>query len=419
MSMLPPEGIKRRVLFVDDEPAFLDMIAQAFTYWGAGLWEIHQAVEVSQALRVLQQHKIDLVVVDIRMPTVDGIQLLRLMRRKYPQLLKAVLTGYGNEEYRAACLAEGAELFLEKPRSPDGLQSLYAALTELVKWQPEQGFRGVLRKVSLEDVLQMECLGRNSSVLEVTAGSGRGQIFVKDGSIIHAQIGGIEGDAAFHQILDLRGGEFQLKPYADPPQTTIQGQWEYLLMEAARKRDEASQSPHDQAEPDQLAESQTSAVVDDWGPPGVLPADQAVLNETIVQPTGATPPPEWWADAPGAAALGPATPLTSRAHTPLPPLFTTAEERAKRELLPTRIDELLVSSAQGEVLYHWQCPEPDARVGFLEFLSLRSRQLSHGFPLGRFDRLEMQAERGRAVAQVQADRGVVIRSSQGNLSMRK
>ena len=230
----------KRVLFVDDEPAFLEMIGQAFSYWGRGQWEIHQATEVAQALRILQEASIDLAVVDIRMPTVDGVQLLRLLRRKYPNLMKAVLTGYATEEYRAACLAEGAELFLEKPRGPDGLHSLYAALTELVKWQPEQGFRGVLRRVGLEDVLQMECLGRNSSVLEVTGQAVRGQIFVQEGQIIHAQIADHQGDDAFHEILTLRGGEFQLKPFQEPAQTTIQAQWEFLLMESARRRDEAA-----------------------------------------------------------------------------------------------------------------------------------------------------------------------------------
>ena len=79
---------------------------------------------------------------------------------------------------------------------------------------------------------------------------------------------------------------------------------------------------------------------------------------------------------------------------------------------------MVVASAQGEIIYHWQSPDPDSRVSFLEFISVRSRQLAHGLPLGRFDRLEMQADQVRAVAQIQADRGVIVRSSAGSLTMR-
>src|SRR5207253_7129971 len=122
-------------------------------------------------------------------------------------------------------------------------QDLFNALDELLKFQPEEGFRGVLRRVGLQDVLQMECLARSSSVLEIVTEEFRGSVFVQDGQIIHAEVGEQSGEAAFNQLLSLNGGEFNHKPFSEPPARTISGSWEFLLMEAARKRDEANESP--------------------------------------------------------------------------------------------------------------------------------------------------------------------------------
>ena len=78
-----------------------------------------------------------------------------------------------------------------------------------------------------------------------------------------------------------------------------------------------------------------------------------------------------------------------------------------------RIDEVVVCSARGEVLYEWQCPSIGDRIGFMEFLSQRSAQLGEGLNLGDFDRLEMESVDLRILAQVRQDRGVFVRISKG------
>ncbi len=145
------------------------------------------------------------------MPVVDGIQFLALLNRKYPAVQKVTLSAYADDASRAACLSHGAELFLEKPRDPSDLEIIFATLRELARHKPViTGFRGVLRQVSLQDVIQMECLNRNSSILQVNAGQWQGEIFIKDGSIIHAHAGDRNGEAGLNRILCLKGGEFSL-----------------------------------------------------------------------------------------------------------------------------------------------------------------------------------------------------------------
>jgi len=283
------------------------------------------------------------------------VQFLRLLHRRFPNLQKVALTGFANESVRAACLDAGAELFLEKPRTGAGMESVIATLEELSRWQTEEdGFRGVLRRASLEDVIQMECLSRHSVVLWVEAGELRGEIFIKEGAIVHAQAKDKSGIAAFNYLLSLRGGEFVMQPFAEPPAATMDDSWEMLIMEAARLRDEetsASPSPAD-------------------GSAETLEAD---LPSTPVRTAPASP----------------------------------ASDPAKAA--PARIEEVLICSGEGEVLYEWQCFNTDERVNFLEVISQKSRQLAQGLELGQFDRLELETPQARLIAQVRNDRGILVR----------
>lgn len=233
-----------KVLFVDDEPDLLRLFKETFGQLSAGQWEIHCARSAAEALEMLKHRRMDLVVVDTNMPLLDGVQFLGLVAKRYPDLKKVSLTAFVTEESRTACLTAGAELFIEKPRSQEGFKSVHAMLDDLMNWAPQQGFQGVLRRVGLQDVIQMECLGRNSSVLEVYNDSVLGRIYIENGNIIHAAGGELTGEPALQKLLALPGGSFELVPFEPPPNPTISGPWEFLLMEAARVRDElASQAP--------------------------------------------------------------------------------------------------------------------------------------------------------------------------------
>src|ERR1044071_3298706 len=215
------------------------MVERVMRLWSHDKWTVLTAASASAAMSILQNQTPNLIVLDVCMPVVDGLQFLSIIHRRYPDIQKVALTGFATESYRTACLAAGAELFLEKPRSPEGLESVFATFDELTKCKPDSGFRGVLRSVGLTEIIQMECLNKNSSILRVTAGSTHGLIYICDGNIIHAEAGAVKGESALHKIFSLAGGDFSLKPYAEPPERSIEGQWEFLLMEAAQKRDEA------------------------------------------------------------------------------------------------------------------------------------------------------------------------------------
>ena len=84
----------------------------------------------------------------------------------------------------------------------------------------------------------MECLARNASILEVYNQNVLGRIYIEDGQLIHAVAGEIKGEQALYKLLSLPGGSFELAQFEAPPEKTLAGQWEMLLMEAARVKDE-------------------------------------------------------------------------------------------------------------------------------------------------------------------------------------
>jgi len=229
---------KHQVLLVDDSMAFLETMGETFESISNHSWEIHRASSADTALFLLQQHPIELAVVDINMPMLDGVQLLRVIQRRHPDVKKVVLTGLANEANRSNSLANGAELFLEKPVSASGISSVYNLLNDLFVWNQRDGFSGTLRQVGLPDVIQIECLRRSSCILDVHNPEGHGSIYIESGAIVHAATGNLVGEPALFQLLGLRNGEFRLKAFTAPSTRSISGSWELLLMEAARVSDE-------------------------------------------------------------------------------------------------------------------------------------------------------------------------------------
>jgi CheY-like chemotaxis protein len=364
------------VLFVDDDSHLLETVRSLMSQMSGGRWEILTATNAGRALRLLQERTIQLVVVDLRMPVMDGLQFLALVNRRYPNLHKAVLTGHATEEYRAACLAHGADLFLEKPGTPEEWEALHTSLNELLRWKPAEGFQGVLKRVGLEDILQMECLGGSSSVLEVAAGRAQGRIYIRDGALVHAAFQSFEGEPAFHQILRLQGGTFHLLPFEDPGKTTLEGSWEFLLMEAARLRDEAGAPP--EPTPRQKPELAESGLVP--------PVEAASSDSPLVEPTPAT----------GLAADAPGQSL------PLP--------GPAREGLRPRIDQVLICSSRGEPLYEWQVKNSDFWVHFLEFVSRKARFMGQELGLGGFRRIVIEGGDERISAILVAEQVALVRA---------
>ena len=110
-----------RVLLVDDEEEFVSALAERLEL---RRFVVQLAFNGEQALGKLQDQEPDFVVLDLKMPGMDGMEVLRRVRKHHPRVAVVMLTGHGSEKDRDEALRLGACAYLQKPVQIDELVRL-------------------------------------------------------------------------------------------------------------------------------------------------------------------------------------------------------------------------------------------------------------------------------------------------------
>ena len=110
-----------RILFVDDEPGFLDGLRRMLHPFRAE-WQTCFATSGAEALRLLAETPFDALVTGLKMPGMDGAELLARVSKSYPEVTRIVLSGQADRELHYRC-AEHAHQFLSKPCDAGTLES--------------------------------------------------------------------------------------------------------------------------------------------------------------------------------------------------------------------------------------------------------------------------------------------------------
>ncbi|HEX8296328.1 MAG TPA: response regulator, partial [Chthoniobacteraceae bacterium] len=191
----------------------------------------------ARAIALLESESFNLLLVDLRMPTMDGFQVLAIVRRKFPALRVVVMTAAEDEQFRARSYAMGIDLYLEKPKTGKEIINFVDCIESMLEKEDQGGFRGVQSK-TLVDILQLECLTQASAILKIQSAAGEGRIWIQKGEIIDAATGELLGKEAFLELLRWRSGSFEVLPSDVPRPRTIYSSYESLLMETAQTLDE-------------------------------------------------------------------------------------------------------------------------------------------------------------------------------------
>src|SRR5689334_611430 len=101
-----------RLLLVDDEPANLRLLRALLA---AGGYELTQAADGMSALNAFETDRPDLVLLDLRLPDIDGLEVLRRMRAIDSHVPVVMVTAHSDREHRLRAVEAGADEFLEKP----------------------------------------------------------------------------------------------------------------------------------------------------------------------------------------------------------------------------------------------------------------------------------------------------------------
>ena len=121
--------ISRQVLVVDDEATIRTGIAQAL---GKQKIQVHTAADGREALEILAAQPLGIVLLDIKLPDTDGLELLKIIRREYPDIEAIMITGYPTIQSAVECIRLGAMDYLVKPFRLDELEVLIAKAQDLL-----------------------------------------------------------------------------------------------------------------------------------------------------------------------------------------------------------------------------------------------------------------------------------------------
>lgn len=144
-----------------------------------------------------------------------------------------IVADRGMENQRFEALSLGCDSFLTRPFSVEKLCEFVAKML-----RPDHGFSGRLVGMRLEDVIQMLCYRRDSTLVSIAKNGTRGSIYIHNGEIVHAEVGALSGVEAFYEIMSWPDGEFHSQMVLALPQQTIFMDWQSLLIEGLRDRDE-------------------------------------------------------------------------------------------------------------------------------------------------------------------------------------
>lgn len=277
----------KRVLVVDDEENMLWMLQKNLSKSLTGV-ETLAARSGEEALAVLQGKKIDLVITDISMPGMSGLDLLIEINNHYHKTGVIIMTAYPSSTYEHEAMLRGCLRFIEKPFDIKVMRNIVEEVLS-----QEEGFQGTIDGIELIDIVQFNGLSKATSALKVTTADQEGMIFFKNGHVVHAICGETTGEEAFFSILDFQGGTLQNIRGVEPPITSIKNKLESLLMESAVKTDEKNSTEGnstsikqgaidstallaDKAESDEAAEMLGMAI--DEQPETEIPPQEAQTN---------------------------------------------------------------------------------------------------------------------------------------------
>lgn len=115
------------VMIVDDEQRYADMLARRLGLRGGRCAVCHDG---QSAIDRFSQSPVPLVILDLRLPDLYGIDVLTRIKKDRPETMVVIITGHGTEMDRKRCMAEGAFAFMNKPVDIDRLVDIMNRLRE-------------------------------------------------------------------------------------------------------------------------------------------------------------------------------------------------------------------------------------------------------------------------------------------------
>jgi len=223
----------RQALILTSHREYAQTMRQGLLKLGDAQSRVDVELDAVRALQLTPQ-QYELILLDRVLDAMDGLQLLQLIKHQAPASKFIIVSDTADENSRAMAYQNGADFFLERPRTPKAFGLALEAIKGLFRSsgvsEPIQN-EGEAPIVAIADIVQMRCLSGDSVLLLVQSRQQSGDIFIFRGEVFHAQYPGKGGEAAFRDMLEWDGGSVRIKAIklTHTPPRTIEIPYRQLL----------------------------------------------------------------------------------------------------------------------------------------------------------------------------------------------
>jgi len=139
------ENLKKRILFVDDEPMVLKGLQRTLRKM-RDVWEMAFASSAQEALAILDNNPMDVIISDMKMPEMDGTQLLAQVKQRHPQVVRLILSGHVEQETTIKSV-QFAHQCLSKPCDVEVLKQTLAKLFALRDILSDESIKKIVSQI--------------------------------------------------------------------------------------------------------------------------------------------------------------------------------------------------------------------------------------------------------------------------------
>jgi len=224
----------KTILVVDDEKMILRLSTEALESLGDD-FEVKTALNGKEAVQLLEAGHVDLVLTDLKMPEMDGYELLSFMSKKYRHIPVVVMTGYGSPEIAKRLKQKGVVHYVEKPFEVDELK-------EIVSQILSDKSKGYIHGFTLANFLQAVEVEQKTLTLRIGSKGQSGYLYLENGELIDAENDeGLRGEEAAVAILCWDNAEIEIQGTHNRPRT-IESSLMHILLESSKLKDEKTEA---------------------------------------------------------------------------------------------------------------------------------------------------------------------------------
>ena len=223
----------KNVLLVDDDHEMLIALKEGFQKY-KDAFSILLASDGLKAVESLKKNTISLVVTDLKMPGMDGFELLAHIMEHYPDIPVIIITGYSTPEMEHLAREGGAVGYVAKPFL---IENLARQIMSTLRKESEGG---TLHNVSSGMFLQLVEMEQKTCTirLEDKFLNKKGILFFQEGELLDARANDLQGEKAAYEIFSWDQVNLSIQNGCALKEKRIHCEMQHLILEAARRKDE-------------------------------------------------------------------------------------------------------------------------------------------------------------------------------------